>query len=326
MSTQTDDTGRVAIACQGGGSHTAFTAGVLKHLLREREERSFELTALSGTSGGAVCATAAWYGLLAGDTQRAVETLEGVWRDLSARSPLDRIANEWTVKMAEFADRGVPTVAFSPYDVPFTVSGRNRFLDALEAHIDFDRAPAIAADADLDLIVGAADVLEGEFATFHNEAVTAEAVLASAAIPTLFEAVEIDDHWYWDGLFSQNPPIREFLTVPQGVEAKPDEIWIVQINPKRREEVPRSVEKINDRRNELAGNLSLFQEVEFIEQVNEWLEGGDLSEGYKHVDVEFIELGAELSTSSKLDRDPAFVDRLMERGERRAQRFLDERA
>lgn len=321
-----DDTARVAIACQGGGSHTAFTAGVLGRLLREREDRSFEPVALSGTSGGAVCATAAWYGLLDGGTERAIETLEEIWWEMTARSPFDRMTNEWVVGTAEFADRGGPILEASPYDVPFTAAGRRRFLDTLESHIDFERMPDLAADAELDLIVGAADVTEGAFETFHNERVTSEAVLASAAIPTLFEAVEIDDHWYWDGLFSQNPPIRDFLTMPHEPQGKPDEIWIVQINPRRCDEVPESLEEIADRRNELAGNLSLYQEVDFIEQVNEWVEEGTLSGEYKPVDVEFIEMDGELSTSSKLDRDPEFIERLMQRGARRAERFLDERA
>ncbi len=316
---------RVAIACQGGGSHTAFTAGVLKRLLRECDTRSYELVGLSGTSGGAVCATAAWYGLLAGGTERAVETLEGIWRDFSARSPIDRIANEWAVALATFAARGGPLPLFSPYEVPYTDAGRDRFLDTLETHIGFDRVPELAGGTSVDLIVGAADVTEGEFATFHNEAVTAETVLASAAIPTLFEAVEIDDHWYWDGLFSQNPPIRDFLTMPDDAAEKPDEIWIVQINPRHREEVPKSVEDVVDRRNELAGNLSLYQEVYFIQKINDLIESGSLPEQYKPIDVEFIDLGGDLSVPSKVDRDPEFVDRLMQRGTRRAERFLGER-
>ncbi len=184
--------------------------------------------------------------------------------------------------------------------------------------------PEIAAGADIDLIVGAADVSEGDFDTFRNKAVTAEAVLASAAIPTLFEAVEIDGHWYWDGLFSQNPPIRDFLTVPDNPSEKPDEIWIVQINPKRREEIPRSVEDISDRRNELAGNLSLYQEIYFIKQINKLIERGSLPAEYKQVEVRKIALGRDLSASSKLDRDPAFIDRLIRRGERHAERFLEQ--
>ncbi|WP_254523787.1 patatin-like phospholipase family protein [Natrinema caseinilyticum] len=315
---------RVAIACQGGGSHTAFTAGVLKRLLRECDTQSYDLVGLSGTSGGAVCATAAWYGLAERGTDYAIETLDAIWRDFSARSLPDMIANEWVVQLAQFAAHGGPLPLFSPYELPYTDVGRERFLDTLESHIDFGRVPSLAADTSIDLILGAADVTEGEFETFRNEAVTAETVLASAAIPTLFEAVGIDDHWYWDGLFSQNPPIRDFLTVPRDAAAKPDEIWIVQINPKHREEVPESVEDIADRRNELAGNLSLYQEVSFIETINELIESGSLPEEYKPVTIEFIDLGSDLTAPSKVDRDPTFVDRLMKRGTRRAERFLRE--
>ncbi|QLG48053.1 patatin-like phospholipase family protein [Natrinema halophilum] len=317
-----DSTARVAIACQGGGSHTAFTAGVLKRLLREREDHSYELVGLSGTSGGAVCATAAWFGLVTSGTERAVATLDAVWRDFSALSPPDRVLNEWIVFLAQFAAHGGPMPLISPYDLPTTEVGRDRFLETLEAHIEFERVPTLAADTSVDLILGAADVTEGEFTTFCNDAVTAETVLASAAIPTLFEAVGIDDHWYWDGLFSQNPPIRDFLTMAASASEKPDEIWVVQINPKYREDVPRSMEDIADRRNELAGNLSLYQEIAFIEKINDLIERGSLPAEYKPVAVEFVDLGSDLPSSSKIDRDPEFIDRLMERGSRRAERFL----
>ena len=323
------DTGsatRVAIACQGGGSHTAFTAGVLKRLLRACAMRSYELVGLSGTSGGAVCATAAWYGLATSGTDRAVETLDAIWRDFAAHSPPERIANDWLVWMAEFAARGGPLPLFSPYELPAAELGRDRFLETLESHIEFDRVPTLAADTSMDLILGAADVTEGKFKTFRNEEVTAKTVLASAAIPTLFEAVGIDNHWYWDGLFSQNPPIRDFLTVPQKAADKPDEIWIIQINPKHREDVPKSMEDIADRRNELAGNLSLYQEVYFIETINDLIKSGSLPQEYKPIGVEFIDLGSDLSSPSKVDRDPAFIDRLIERGQRRAERFLDGRS
>ncbi|MFC6763969.1 patatin-like phospholipase family protein [Natrinema soli] len=319
-----DDSTRVAIACQGGGSHTAYTAGVLKRLLDEHDDRSYELIGLSGTSGGAVCATAAWYGFLAGGADRAIEMLEGIWRDFSAQSPFDRIANEWAVRLAQFAARGGPLIMVSPYELPFTSDGRDRFLSTLEAHVEFDRVPELADGAEVDLIIGAADVTEGEFDTFRNEEVTAEAVLASAAIPTLFEAVEIGGHWYWDGLFSQNPPIRDFLTIPDEPREKPDEIWIIQINPKRRKKVPKSVEDISDRRNELAGNLSLYQEIYFIERINQLIERGSLPAEYKRVEVRKLALGGDLSAPSKLDRNPEFINTLIRRGERRAEQFLEE--
>jgi NTE family protein len=209
--------------------------------------------------------------------------------------------------------------------VPLAFVGRDKFLRTLRAHIDFEQVDDLVEATTTDLIVGAADVTEGEFTTFRNDEVTAEAILASAAIPTLFEAVEVNNRWYWDGLFSQNPPIRDFLTMPASVDEKPDEIWIIQINPKRGERVPTSIEEIEDRRNELAGNLSLFQEVDFIRQVNDWVEDGKLSGEYKPVNVEFIPLEEKLSAASKLNRDPAFLKRLMREGEQQAEHFLEQR-
>lgn len=102
MSTDTDadDTTQVAIACQGGGSHTVFTAGVLKRLFQEAEQHpsTYDFVALSGTSGGAVCAAAAWYGLLADGECRAIETLDAIWKGMAATSAVDRATNDWLVK------------------------------------------------------------------------------------------------------------------------------------------------------------------------------------------------------------------------------------
>jgi NTE family protein len=175
------------------------------------------------------------------------------------------------------------------------------------------------------LLIGAVDVLTGEFRTFNSrrEAITAEAVLASAAIPTLFRAVHLDGGTYWDGLFSQNPPVRELA------DTRPDEIWVIQINPRDRDDEPRTVTEIADRRNELSGNLSLHQELHFIEKIDQLLEEGVIAPGgrYKPITVRVIELArSRLSTwlgpASKLNRDPAFIAELVAHGELRAEEFL----
>ena len=111
-------------------------------------------------------------------------------------------------------------------------------------------------------------MLTGEFRAFNSRARRSPRVLASAAIPTIFRAVHLDGGTYWDGLFSQNPPVREL------VDTAPDEIWVIQINAPERETEPTTVVEIADRRNELAGNLSLHQELHFIEKIDELLEEG----------------------------------------------------
>ena len=126
---------------------------------------------------------------------------------------------------------------------------------------------------------------------------------------------------YWDGLFSQNPPIREL----PDAEPKPNEIWVIQINPERSEAKPRSMPDITDKRNELSGNLSLYQEIHFIQTVNKWVEEGSLS-GTKHevIDIKWIQMLRDLDSASKLKRDPSFIQEMMAYGEEQAETFLKE--
>jgi NTE family protein len=142
-------------------------------------------------------------------------------------------------------------------------------------------------------------------------------------VPELFEAVEIDGDYYWDGLFSQNPPIRDHFEGP--VERKPDELWVVQISPQSRDERPRSPRAITDRRSELAGNLSLNQELRFVEHINDLVDEGRLDGEYKHTTVRRITLDRDLSRASRFDRRPSFLATLFADGTERAESFLADR-
>jgi len=313
----------VAIACQGGGSHTAFTAGVLDQVLPWLDDHDCDLVGLSGTSGGAMSAAAAWSGYLDGGPQAACETLREIWADVVVSGPAERAINAWFVKLIELNHAGAPVPGLSPYQVPWADLGQQQFRRVLERHVAFDRFPALAAEPDAPkLVIGTVDVEAGDFETFTDGEVTSEAILASAAIPTLFEAVEIHGHAHWDGLFSQNPPINDLLAVD--VDRKPDELWIVQINPQTTDDVPRSLGDINDRRQELSGNISLNQEVRFIERVNDWIAEGDLSDQYKPVEVRKIVLDRQFGFGSKFERSPGFVGDLMDEGRETAADFVDE--
>jgi NTE family protein len=311
----------VAIACQGGGSHTAFTAGVLRGLLGSWDHDRYELVGISGTSGGAFNALAAWYGLVTGDAETARETLAALWDDIAATSATDRWVNEVGVWTARLQESGMPTPRVSPYDVSASGYGQRRIRRILERHIDFDAIPDLCAETHPELVVGTVDVNGGAFETFTNEGVTADAVLASAAVPDLFRGVELHGHLHWDGLFSQNPPVMDLMTV--SADRKPDELWVVQINPQERAENPRSLEEIADRRNELAGNLSLNQELRFIEWVNDWIDAGHLpADEYARTRIRRIEMREKYHYSSKVDRRASFIRDLVELGEEQADAFL----
>lgn len=321
---RSEDTDRgVAIGCQGGGSHTAYTAGVLAELAPALAER--RLSGISGTSGGAICALLAWYGLVIDGPDRAAELLETFWERIAARSPADAVLNEATVSGAALEAGGAPIPEVSPYFAPPSYYGRARLRAVLESLVDFDAIPALVGPETPALHVGAVDVTRGRFEVFVDGEVTVEAVLASTALPTLFPATYVDGRAYWDGLFAENPPVVSLLERP--ADRAPEELWVVRVNPVTRDAVPRSLREIADRRNELAGNLSLRKDLAAIERVNEWLAAGYLpSERYDHVEVKLVGLDRDLPLSSKLDRDPTFLAELFEVGRRDAATFPSARS
>ena len=336
----TRGTPRVAIACQGGGSHTAFTAGVLDRLLAEQAV-DFEVVGLSGTSGGAICAFTAWYGIVSEEGrdghEEARRLLAQVWADMAARDVVDRALNDWGLGAARAHGAGVPLPLFSPYDTPGSDWGRRVLRSTLEAAVNPDALAALV-DEHQDplprLDVGAVDVQRGTFRTFDERTVSHDAVLASAAVPTLFQAAPVTlpdgtTRWYWDGLFSQNPPLGNLFRRAEERLDRAEELWIIQINPQREMDIPRDLDSIGNRRNELGGNLSVNQELGFIRRINEWAASGALAAGYDPIEVKTISLeesavspGRGLDYATKLDRSERFLDRLWNHGREQAERFL----
>ncbi|MBS3947706.1 MAG: patatin-like phospholipase family protein [Dethiobacter sp.] len=314
---------KVGIACQGGGSHTAFTAGVLRRILRESQSfKNYQIIDFSGNSGGAVCALLAWYGLLQNDAPKSIELLNVFWEEAMANTPADVWLNQLVIASAKLRDEGFPMPEISPYSYPSY--GQKWLRQILEQLVDFNKIKELLKPSSPCLFIGAVDVCTGNFRIFKNADVSVEAILASAAVPILFPAVRIDDRLYWDGLFSHNPPIECFVHDLAPHESKVDEIWIIQINPQNRSEEPKNVSDIINRRNELAGNLSLNQEIGSIEAFNRWFKKGFFPQNkYKYVEIKKIELDWPLSYSSKMDRSPSFIRNLMNYGEERAERFLE---
>lgn len=311
----------VAIACQGGGSHAAFAAGVLKALLGPKLRSEFDLVALSGTSGGAMCAALAWAGLVMGSHDDAIDRLTGFWRDLEVHDLLDAAANFWSVFLA----RMPVTLEISPY--AYEPVAAVRMKELLSRHLAIEALPADPHRRSRPkLYIGATDILNGRRTIFEGETLSYDDLIASAAVPPLYRAVHAHGRMFWDGLFTTNPPVREFTDLP--IPERPDEIWVVQINPQHRPVEPRAMRDIADRRNELSGNLSLGQELYFVDKINRLLEKhGSLGEHYKPIRIRVVELGIrDLDYPSKLDRTGAFIERLMRNGEERAAWFFEDRS
>lgn len=355
---------KVAIACQGGGSQTAFTAGVMKALFENHIQDHFHIVSLSGSSGGAICALLIWYALKKGDTPVWKRLLD-FWEDNTAQSYQEKLFNDFVIKSLELASKGIiPQYNLSPssplvktWFSMATQGLRQRFTDLnelLKTHVDFsDLAQWGAQPNSPILVLGACNILTGKLSKFNsrNEAIRIEHLLASACVPNIFPSVTIEDLAYWDGLFSDNPPIRSLIRRDfVGVENIPNELWVIKINPTTTEQIPVASDDIADRRNELEGNVSLFQSLDQIEFLNdlflrgafkeEFLAELDLTEPFKipksfsedldkDYHIPMIEMSEDLAKSlnyeSKLDRSPENIRRLIEDGEKQGKQFLETR-
>jgi NTE family protein len=309
---------RVAVACQGGGSHTAFTAGVLQGLMEDIPD-DVEVIALSGTSGGAICAALAWDGLIRNDTRLAAQKLKSFWDSMAARDTWDRVTNEVLLAVMSLSELMVlPEV--SPYRLP--TWGEEQFRRILDMYFDFPELRRLAERPGApSLQIGAVEVLTGHFELFTGKEICPDFLLASAAIPEMFRAVAVPGRGaYWDGLFSQNPPLHDLA------DHKPDEIWLIQINSSTCPRVPTENHEIRDRRNQLAGNLSMEQELRFIESINRKIAQGTLTDPrYRPIRISRIALDRTRGYLTKLDRRPAFIDELREFGRAKWRMFAKQR-
>jgi NTE family protein len=356
---------KIAIACQGGGAETAFTAGALQALFEAGIDKNFEIVSIGGTSGGAVCSALVWYALHAGE-RPVSQRLTDFWTGSNqAKSMQEQFFNQMMVTMSRLIGKGlVPSIEISPYN-PFakalyqmaTFGQRKTFSDfkeALKANIDFDR---IKEWGPLDkrpiLVVGAAGVLSGHIRKFcsRTEVIEVEHILASCCVPNIFPAVEIGDDAYWDGLFADNPPVAALLVRPLVGEGNiPEEIWLIKIEPTTRATVPTEPNDILDRRKQMEGNTALMNQLAAIYKTNDiYLSGGFNVEWLRSAQVEHairvpkiyadsedrpyhiphIEMSPELyqkiDWEAKLDRSAENIGMLIEDGRKRALEFLEVR-
>src|SRR5579884_3326674 len=321
-------TKRINLALQGGGAHGAFTWGVLDHLLSDER---IGIEGISGTSAGAVNAVMLADGLTRGGRAEAQKRLADFWRAVSSTGNLPVLQRAVMERLLSFTPlEGTPVQAwfnaisryFSPYDVnPLNI---NPLKDLIEHFVDFD---ALRANAALQIFISATNVQTGRVRVFPREKITADAVMASACLPHLFRAVEIDGVPYWDGGYLGNPVIFPFFRT-----TSTEDVLVVQINPLVRQATPMSSSEIMNRINEITFNSSLLGEYRAIDFVARLIDQGKLPRGtgpgqYRRINVHRIVLdrfGTHLDARSKLSTDYDFFEMLRVSGKRAARRFLDE--
>lgn len=315
----------VAIACQGGGAHVAFGAGVLKALIHAWPG-GYRLNGLTGTSGGAINAALVWYAFLKNEPHLANQLLDNFWTANSAQTFSEMLVNDAALSAVRLGEFGVIPMANSV--ALFGPLAQASLRKLIKQHIPFHEIQALVKPASPRLLVSAVDVLSGNFHIFENAAVTLDALLASCAVPEIFPAVAVTDAQgktahFWDGLYSENPPISGLLTPEVSGTSKPDEIWIIQINPETREKVPAYAGEIADRKNELAGNLSVNQAVAAVYSFNQAITKQP-KENFKLIKIRRIALPANLNLdfASKLDRSPEFIKQLILLGEQVGRAFV----
>jgi NTE family protein len=321
-------TKRINLALQGGGAHGAFTWGVLDHLLSDGR---LSIEGISGTSAGAINAVMLADGLCGGGRDEAQKRLAEFWRSASSTGNLPALQRAVIERILSFTPlEGTPVQAwfdtlsryFSPYDVnPLNI---NPLKDLIERFVDFER---LRANTDLQLFVSATNVQTGRVRIFPRDRITVDAVMASACLPNLFRAVEIDGVPYWDGGYLGNPVIFPFFRT-----TTTEDVLIVQINPLFRQATPMSSSEIMNRINEITFNSSLIDEYRAIEFVARLIDQGKLPRGtgpgqYRRINVHRIVLdrfGTHFDSFSRLSTDYDFFDMLRVSGKRAARRFLDE--
>ncbi|MFO1037900.1 MAG: patatin-like phospholipase family protein [Geminicoccaceae bacterium] len=314
----------INLALQGGGAHGAFTWGVLDRLL-EDERIGFE--GVSATSAGAMNAAVMAYGMAEGGREGARKALASFWRRIAHAavfsplqpSPMDRLLHNHHLDYSPvFQMFELMTRLWSPYEMNPT--NFNPLRHVLEQSVDFER---LRERCPLKLFLSATNVRSGKVRVFETKEITPDAVLASACLPFMFQAVEIEGEAYWDGGYMGNPALFPLI---YGCESR--DVVVVHINPLRRDDLPKNASEILNRINEISFNSSLFREMRAIAFVSRLIDDGAVQEGrLKRMlihSIEAQEVMQGLSVLSKLNADWEFLTHLFSDGREYADRWLEQ--
>jgi len=313
----------ISLALQGGGAHGAFQWGVLDRLI---EYGGLEIQSITAASAGAMNAVALVAGLLEGGPDGARAKLESFWRAVSqggargvfGENLMANIATDWFTNNPayKYMEALTSQVSVSPYD--FNPLNINPLRDILRDLIDFK---AIREQSNIDLIIAATAVRTNEAKLFKGPELTAEHVMASACLPDVFQAVEIDGAPYWDGGYLANPPIWPL------VECRARDVLLCLLNPLETKKTPKSTSEIMDRLNEITFNASVAAELRAVAVVQDLIKRGRLKAGNGYMDLRFHMISADgrlsdLKLPSKFNTDWTFLQDLKTRGRAAADEWL----
>lgn len=308
----------VNLALQGGGAHGAFAWGVLDRLLEE----GIEPGAISGTSAGAMNAILVAYGWQVGGADGARELLDQFWTKVSLNSPSELVGSQLPdTQLTSMTGWMLDILRYiSPYDLNPLDINPLRFL--LEELVDFD---ALRNDCAVQLFIAATDVSSGKIKLFREYELTAEHALASACLPTLHQAIEIDGRHYWDGGFSGNPAVYPLIFDCSG-----EDILLVLLQPMAGHELPTTSSAINQRVTELGFQSTFLREMRAISYTRQqakdkFFSASTIERRFKSLRFHLIESGEVLSSleqSSKYDTRQAFLKELKERGRLEADHWV----
>lgn len=314
----------INLALQGGGSHGSFTWGVLDRLL---EEDRLAIEGITATSAGAMNAAVYAYGFAIGGREGARTKLAEFWKrvsDAAAKGPLqpswwDKKTKNWALENSPaFMMMDIVSRLMSPYE--FNPTNANPLRDLLLQSVDFEVLRN--TDSPLKLYLSATNVRTGKVKVFDKKELTVDAVLASACLPFMFHAVEIDGEAYWDGGYMGNPALFPLI-----YHCDSSDVAIVHINPLERPELPKTARDILNRINEISFNSSLMREMRAISFVTSLIDSGKLDgAGMKSVYVHSISGEAELlkvGATSKLNADWEFLTHLFQAGRAYADKWLE---
>ena len=318
----------ITLALQGGGSHGAFTWGVLDRLL---EDWRIEIEGISGASAGAMNAVVLAHGLTVGGRDGARQALKEFWESVASRAPFSVVPEYLAVPTSLAAQSELPAAYkailpllrfFSPYQLnPFDI---NPLRDILARQIDFER---LRSACPVKLFIATTQVSTGSLRLFRDKQLSLDVLLASACLPLLHRAVEIDGEAYWDGGLTANPPLFPLLH-----KCTARDIMVVLLHSHPKTKTPMTADDIWHRLTEMGFSSTFFTELQGLmlaqrEARRGWYAFGRLERRLRHLNmhvVESQELMSQLSPHSKLNAHPAFIKGLHEEGRMRAEAWLEQ--